>query len=120
MNRNNIDDFYLRDINLLTIFFGNEITLKEVRVFFFIKENPYCTSKEIQQFLGVKRLSSVQRPLGRLHKGYKNKQNKNGYVEGFNLIDRKLNPKFKKEHIWFINEELHKKKYINGIENVNL
>ena len=114
--KNNINDFYLRDINLLTIFFGNEITLKEVRLFFFIKENPYYTAKEVMQFLGVKNKSSLDRSLSRLHKGYKNKQNKNGYVGGFNLIDRKLNPKFKKEYMWFINGELHKKKYINGVE----
>ena len=116
MNKNNINDFYLRDINLLTIFFGDEITLKEVRLFFFIKENPYCTTKEVMQFLGVKNRSSIDRTLGRLHKGYKNKKNKKtGYVSGFNLIDQKQNPKFKKERMWFINEELHKKKYANGI-----
>ena len=73
---NNINDFYLRDINLLTIFFGDEITLREVRLFFFIKENPYCTTKEIMQFLGAKNRSSIDRTLGRLHKGYKNKEDR--------------------------------------------
>jgi len=92
----------LKDIDSLTLFFGNEITLKDIRLFYFIDENPYCTTKQIKdyfEFTGTQ----LSRPLGRLCKGYRNKTVTSGSVKGLPYISSKSHPNFKNKKTWYVN-----------------